>query len=129
MYKEEDDKSFIKNLSTKYKKLIYDIQLSRLLISKNKLKKDDLIITGYIDHTSSMIMRSDKDEDLCIMKIPPSFYNYFVGKNGVMKIKHENMFNISITEMDNNFIRVEGENKKRFKKYVLDKIYNLIKIP
>lgn len=129
MYKEEGDKSFIKKLSTKYKKLICEPQLSRLLISKDKLKKDDLIIKGYIDHTSCMIMKSDKNDDLCIMKIPSSFYNYFVGKNGVMKVKHENMFNISITEMDNFLIKVEGDNKKKFKKYVLDKIYNLIKIP
>lgn len=127
MFKEENYISVVRNLKTKYKQIICNTKSNRILINKENLKSTDILIKGYVDHTSAMIFKNISDENICIMKIPKSFYNYFIGKNGVMKVKHENMFQIKITEMNNYLIKVDGEDKLIFKKYVLDKIYNYIK--
>ncbi|WUR02433.1 uncharacterized protein VNE69_01370 [Vairimorpha necatrix] len=126
MYVEENEESFLRNLSLVYKEIIHQDYKKRVLLSKTHNIPENIIIKGYIDDTSIMVYRNEKELDIMILEIPKSFYNYFIGKSGVMKIKHEKVFNISIEEISDQKIKVDGEGKYKFKKYVLDKIYNHI---
>lgn len=126
MYVEENEESFINNLSTLYKNIVHKKEKRRILVSKPSNFSDSSVCKGYVDDTSVMLYKYESDKNICILEIPANFYNCFIGKNGVMKIKNEKLFDIQITIFSSSKIIVEGKGKKEFSKYVLDKIYNYI---
>lgn len=126
-YYEKDENSFLKNLKLNYKDLIQGkIEERKVLISKKNLK-DDKLCYDYKDETSCIVYKKEEYENICILDIPTSFYYYFIGKSGVMKIKYEYEYCVNITEISSDreifTILVDGIGKEKFKYFVLDLIF------
>ncbi|EQB60450.1 hypothetical protein NAPIS_ORF01994 [Vairimorpha apis BRL 01] len=98
----------------------------KILISKKNIK-NDIICYDYKDETSCLVIRKEEYKNICILDIPKSFYFYFIGKSGVMKLKYEYEYNVDITEIstdsENFTILVDGNGKEKFRIFVLDLIY------
>lgn len=127
IYNEKNEISFLKNLSSIYTNLIRgNVEEKKILISKKNIK-NDIICYDYKDETSCLVIRKEEYKNICILDIPKSFYFYFIGKSGVMKLKYEYEYNVDITEIstdsENFTILVDGNGKEKFRIFVLDLIY------